>query len=318
MAESTGTSISIQCEKGRVYFFDRDEQVVIRKKNKAIPFLLLLILAIPTLCLGQEKVVAVLISREITPYVAMVEGLEARLNAPLQRFFLDEAGRPYSLGGRSSSLNLQAYGVLVAVGPEALRYLHARAGATPLVFGMVLNPRKVINDPQEMVCGVSLNIPAEAQFDSILRQLPRLRRLGVLYDPANNQAWFTAAAAVAAARGFELVPLPVRRQEGKLAMASDFSRLDAILFIPDASIISKPVIQYVIKQGVVQNTPVIGYNQFFHDSGAAFTLLIDYRAVGQQVARQVERLLVGEKCEGVVSPLYELAINEEVWRKLKK
>lgn len=267
---------------------------------------------------AKEQTVAVLISREIDPYVAMVEGLEARLNVPVQRFFLDEAGRPYSLGGRSSTLNPQAYGVLVAVGPEALRYLHDRAGATPLVFGMVLNPRKVINDPQEMVCGVSLNIPAEAQFDSILRQLPKLRRLGVLYDPANNQNWFTTAAALAAARGFELVPLPVRRQEGKLAMASDFSRLDAILFIPDASITSKSVIQHVIKQGVVQNIPVIGYNQFFHDSGAAFTLLIGYRAVGQQVARQAERLLAGEKCDGVASPFHELAINEEVWRKLKK
>ncbi|MCX5875945.1 MAG: hypothetical protein NT087_06580 [Deltaproteobacteria bacterium] len=161
-------------------------------------------------------------------------------------------------------------------------------------------------------------MPAEAQFASILRQLPKLRRLGVLYDPANNQVWFTAAAAVAAARGFELVPLPVRRQEGKLAMASDFSRLDAILFIPDTSIISRSVIQHAIKQGVVHNTPVIGYNQFFYDSGAAFTLLIDYRTVGQQVARQVERLLAGEKCDGVASPSHELVINEEVWRKLKR
>jgi putative ABC transport system substrate-binding protein len=264
-----------------------------------------------------EKRIGVLLSREILPYVAMVEGLESRLNATVQRFFLDEKGRPYSLAGRSSILNPQQYDALVAVGPEALYYLQPRVGATPLAYGMVLNPRKVVSDQQWQPCGVSLNIPAEAQLAAILRQLPGLKRLGVLFDPANNQAWFNGAVAVAAVKGVELLPLQISRQGGWLEQGGDFSRLDAILFIPDASIISKAVIQYVIKQGVVNNTPVIGYNQFFHDSGAAFTILIDYRKVGGQVARQVEQLLAGEKCEGAV-PQYEVLVNEDVWRALKR
>ena len=292
--------------------------VFIKKNKSALFLLLLLILAAPTLCLAREKVVGVLLSREIAPYVSMVEGLESRLNAPSQRFFLDETGRPYSLSGRNATLNPQMYDVLVAVGPEALQYLHSRAGGIPLVHGMVLNPRNVIVDPQWQPCGVGLSIPVEAQFASILRYLPSIKRLGVLFDPGNNQGWFKGAAVVAVAKGFELIPLQVSRQGGKLEMIGDFSRLDAILFIPDKSIISKAVIQYVIKQGILSNTPVIGYNQFFYDSGAALNFLIDYHRVGQQVARQVERLLAGEKCEGETPPLYEAVVNEEVWRALKR
>lgn len=267
---------------------------------------------------AKEKIVAVLISREIAPYVAMVEGLESRLNVPVQRFFLDEKGIPYSLGGRTHVLNPQLYDALVAVGPEALQYLQPRVGATPLVYGMVLNPRKILRDVTGVSCGVSLNVPAEAQLGAILRHLPSLRRLGVLFDPVNNQEWFRGAVAAAGAKGVHLVPLQVTRQDSRLALVGDFSRLDAMLFIPDPSIISKAVIQYVIKQGALSNTPVIGYNQFFQDSGAALNFFIDYNRVGQQVARQVELLLAGDKCQGEIPPLYEVVVNEQVWRALKK
>lgn len=273
---------------------------------------------VPGRCQAREKLVGVLLSREIAPYVFMVEGLESRLGATVQRFFLDETGRPYSLSGRNATLIPQTYDVLVAVGPEALQYLQPRAGGVPLVHGMVLNARKLIIDPQWQPCGVGLSIPAEAQLASILRFLPATKRLGVLFDPDNNQGWFKAAAALAAAKGLELVPLQVNRQGGKLEMVGDFSRLEAILFIPDKSIISKAVIQHVIKQGVLNYTPVIGYNQFFYDSGAALIFLIDYRKVGQQVARQIELILAGEKCEGELPPLYEAVVNEEVWRALRK
>ena len=280
--------------------------------------MLLCILAQAGLAQAEEKRVGVLLSREISSVVSMLEGLESQLNVPVQRFFLDANGKPYSLDGRSATLSPQRYEVLVAVGPEALLYLNSLAGVRALAYGMVLNPEKVISASREPLCGVSLNIPADAQFASILGFIPALKRLGVLFDPNNNNAWFKSAAILAAARGFELVPLQVTRLSGKLEMVGDFAGLDAILFIPDKSIISKAVIQYVIKQGAIHGTPIIGYNQFFYDSGAALSFLIDYRKVGIQVARQVEQLLAGEGCSSSLGPRYDMAVNEEVWRALRK
>lgn len=279
---------------------------------------MLLILAFAGLAWAGEKSVCTLLSREIAPFVSMVEGLESRLKVPAQRFFLDANGRPYNLGGGEANLNPLKFDVLVAVGPEALQYLHAEAAERPIVYGMVLNPDKVLGHSLILPCGVSLNIPSESQFSSIIRYIPALKRLGVLFDPENNQTWFNNALEPADALGFELVPLQVKRQAGRLEMVGDFAGLDAILFIPDKSIISKAVIQYVIKQGFLHKTPVIGYNQFFYDSGAALSFLIDYRKVGEQVARQVELILAGEKCEGAVAPHFEAVVNEEVWRALKR
>ncbi|MFZ5775263.1 MAG: ABC transporter substrate-binding protein [Thermodesulfobacteriota bacterium] len=278
-----------------------------------------MLLIVPPRAWAADKRVGVLLSREIAPYVAMVEGLEARLRLPVQRFFLDESGTPYSLSGQTPSLNPQSYDALVAVGPEALRYLHPRAGTVPLLYGMVLNPRNVVGEQGRQPCGINLNIPAEAQLASILRVLPAARKIGVLFDPANNQAWFKAASASAAGKGIELLPLQVLRQGDRLELAGEFAHLDAILFIPDPSIISKAVIQHVIKQAVLKGTPVVGYNQFFLDSGATLALLIDYRKVGAQVARQVEQVLASERCEaGGSAPEYEAMVNDEVLRTLKK
>jgi hypothetical protein len=179
----------------------------------------------------------------------MVEGLESRLgNQPVQRFFLDDQGKPYSLGDRGAKLVPSQYAALVAVGPEALRYLLPRTGTVPLIYGMVLNPELVIGADDKLPCGVSLNIPVRAQLSTIRQHLPAVARLGVLFDPENNQAWFENAATVAASMGMQIVPLRVNRQSAKLDIIGDFSLLDTILFIPDKSIISKAVIQHVIKQ----------------------------------------------------------------------
>jgi len=273
--------------------------------------------AFPVLCQARETAVGVLLSREIAPYVAMVEGLESRLgNLPVQRFFLDDQGKPYSLGDRGATLDEAKFSVLVAVGPEALRYLLPRAGAVPLVYGMVLSPENVVGAAGKLPCGVSLNIPVKSQFAAIRQHFPAVARLGVLFDPENNRAWFENASAVAASMGLELVPLRVNRQSAKLDILGDFSSLDVILFIPDKTIISKAVIQHVIKQAVLHRTPVVGYNQFFHDSGAALNLIIDYPMAGQQVAAQVQQLLAGDRCQGTVAPNFTPRVNDDAWKAL--
>ena len=278
---------------------------------------LIVMAVLPGLCLAKDEAVGVLLSREIAPYVAMVEGLESRLGSlPVQRFFLDDQGQPYSLGDRGATLSPSQYAVLVAVGPEALRYLLPRVGTVPLVYGMVLSPENIVGPGDRIPCGVSLNIPVKAQFSSIRQHFPTVARLGVLFDPDNNRAWFDDAATVAAGMGMQLIPLRVNRQSAKLDIIGDFSVLDGILFIPDKTIISKAVIQHVIKQAALHRIPVIGYNQFFYDSGAALNFIIDYRLVGQQVAAQIQQLIAGERCHGTLAPNFAARANDDALRAL--
>ena len=278
---------------------------------------MLLSMAAPGLCQARGEAVGVLLSREIAPYVSMVEGLESGLgNLPVHRFFLDAEGNPYSFGDRGVTLNPSKFAALVAVGPEALRYLLPRVGSVPLVYGMILSPDNLLGIMARPPCGVSLNIPIKAQLAAIRQHFPSVVRLGILFDPVNNQNWFNEATTVAATLGMQLLPLQVSRQDGKLDILGDFAVLDGILFVPDKSVIAKAVIQHVIKQAVLKRIPVVGYNQFFHDSGASLSFIIDYPQIGHQVADQVRQLLAGDRCSGTIEPVFTSRVNEDARRAL--
>ncbi|MDX9818187.1 MAG: hypothetical protein RBT16_04690, partial [Desulfococcus multivorans] len=115
---------------------------------------------------GQQSV-AILLSREIAPYIEMVEGVEEGLaGTQVQRFFLDDRGTPYSLVGQSPHLDPRSFAAVVAVGPESLRYLAPRSKTTPLIYGMVLNPEAILSGDSSPRCGVDLNLPINEQLKS--------------------------------------------------------------------------------------------------------------------------------------------------------
>lgn len=267
----------------------------------------------------QGEGVAVLISREISPYIKMVEGFEARLRGvDVTRFFLDEQGTPYSLTASGLGLEPEAYAAMVAVGPEALRYLQPLSGNVPLLYAMILNPENVFDPAYPQPCGVSLNIPLELHLNSIVEVFPRLQTLGVLFDPANNATWFARAEAVAQNLDIELVPLQVTRLSGRISILGDFTRPDALLFIPDKSIISKKIIQHVIKRAAARGIPAIGYNSFFYASGAAVVFSVDYTAVGEQTAALATTAIETGTCSAQLSPVLDTRINSIVRESLKQ
>jgi len=205
---------------------------------------------------------------------------------------------------------------VVAIGPEALRYLSSRVESTPLIFGMVLNPEQIALPSEQALCGVDLTIPVVAQLARIKQQFPSFRSLGVLFDPVNNQPWYDQARQVGSAIGLEVIPLHVSRARGHLEILGDFADADALLFIPDRSVISQAVIQHVIKQGLQRGKPAIGFNQFFLDSGAALAFVIDYQQHGQQVAELVKAQLRGQHCVTWQSPRFDVVTNTQVVRLL--
>lgn len=281
--------------------------------------LMLLLLPAPPAVAMQSKSIAVLISREISPYIDMVEGLESALRSyTIQRFFLDSDGKPYSLTATTPDLDLEAYTVLVAVGPEALRYLQPRARDIPLLYAMILNPENVVNSAYAPPCGISLNLPVQGQFEALKNAIPGIRRLGVLFDPTNNAAWFARAHTIARNVDIELVPVQVNTHDSRTSIVGDYASLDALLFIPDKSIISKAVIRHVIKSAATKGVPVVGYNNFFYASGAALVFSIDYTKVGQQCAALVKYIVEGKNCSGNIPPHFDVRSNSIVVESLKQ
>jgi ABC transporter substrate binding protein len=251
------------------------------------------------LSLAQPKanLVGILISQEIRPFIQMVEGLEENLSLPACRIFLDEKQTPYSQDPRFEVLEPDRFAAVVAVGPRALSFLIERNWSPPILYGMVLNPERFAAEG-EALCGVSLNLDPREQFYLIHATFPGVKRVGVLYDPANNQEWFNNARASAESSQVSLIPLAVSDRSDLTSLLKDRRMdVDAILFIPDSTVISRAVIQHLIKEAVLLGIPAVGYNRFFQESGAALSFVVDYRRVGERVAGLVKAVTKGEPCK---------------------
>lgn len=246
--------------------------------------------------------VAVVVSRNIRPYVEAVEGLSVALSrdldAKVEVFFLEKfegKGR----GDLSRRLVEEKFDLFVAIGPVSMQFVWSELESKeiPRVYSMVLHPEEGAR-AANTACGISLNIPVNIQIERISRAFPSMSRVGVLHDPAHNAAFVREASVKGFSCGLKIIPLRVlSRKEIPIVLGRHLKDLDGLWLIPDRTVISESLVRHIIKEAISEGVAVIGYNRFFYESGAALAFVFDYKELGEQTARLAIRALSGEGCE---------------------
>jgi putative ABC transport system substrate-binding protein len=260
-----------------------------------------------------------LISQNIRPYIEAAEGAIQALEGgglKVETFRVDKLTAAET-DGLVASIRREAYDLVLTVGPEAssLAWTKAGEGACPIVYTMVLDPERLAGAPKAP-CGISLGIPIDVQLRAISRTLPSVRQIGLMFDPGNNTAFYDAAERLSAQPGLAVIPLRVssRKEIGRV-LAAHWPRIDGVWLIPDRTIISESIVQYIIKQALLNDTPVVGYNRFFYESGAAISFVLDYAEIGAQAGRLALEAAERREC-GNESPVFQTWINTRVLDKL--
>jgi len=265
--------------------------------------------------------VSVFVSRDIRPYVEAVEGLSAVLaenaNAKIDILSFDK------VRGKSRDLLIEKRlkenpDLFIAIGPEAVKAVSedVTPESPPWMYSMILNPPEV-SDKTEAACGVPLDIPAHKQLEMVALGLPAVKCLGLIYDPRFNTDFFANAVISADFYNLDIVPLAVSsKKDIPTVLKANWGKIDALWLIPDQTVISESIVQYIIKESLFRETPVIGYNQFFYESGAALAFVFDYRAIGRQTGRMAVDVLTGKKCQKD-DPVFRVWQNIRVFKKLE-
>jgi len=264
--------------------------------------------------------VAIIVSRNIRPYIEAVEGMSVVLaesaSAKVQVFSLEKF-KGKSQDVLVQSLTGEKFDLFVAVGPEAVRF----ARETPVLekaawlYSMILNP-PTVSGQAETACGVPLDIPSKRQLEMIAQGLTAVKRLGLLYDPRNNSEFFMKAAAEALSHDLKIVPLKVSsKKDIPVVLKQNWENIDALWLIPDQTVISESIVAYIIKDALFKKIPVIGYNRFFYESGAALAFVFDYEELGRQTGRLAANMLRGKACEKE-TPVFHVWLNLRVIDKL--
>lgn len=282
---------------------------------------LLLLGALPSY--GNQRLpmkVAVIVSRHIGPYLEAVEGLQSVLSDhsgietkvfSLEK--LDAEEQRQLFGGKEA----KKFSAFIAVGPAAAStvWKATEKDGIPTLYLMVLNPGKVIGEKRTN-CGISLNIPIQTQVEMIRQGLPGTKRLGLLYDPEYNADFFRRAESASSSLALEVLPLRVSsKKEIPSVLARHWDNVDAFWLIPDRTIISEKIVKFVSKEAFLRKIPLIGYNRFFYETGAALAFIFNYRSLGEQCAHKVLRIASGENCQST-PPRFEVWINKGVVEKL--
>lgn len=294
----------------------------------SICMLCILILCVPLRLAAQDVEpdstppnIALFLSRNIRPYVEAAGGIRSQLDqmldADVEVFMLDRYGDKARIDLADRITADGDIDLIVTIGPEAAAFAWEAFSETLFLkmYSIILNPQKVIN-ARDAQSGISLNIPPFNQLSRIRQGFPSLKRIGIFYDPVNNDGFFNEAAGAAATLELDLVPLTVSsKKDIPVRLQQCWQKVDCLWLIPDQTVISETIAQYIIKQAVLQKVPVVGYNKFFYESGAAMAFVFDYEVLGRQAADLAVGLL-HDQADGVRIPVFQTWLNKAVLKKL--
>ena len=230
-------------------------------------------------------------SRDLAQYNAAAKGfLEAWKANPSSAEV-----RELNLNGSSDDLNtLRALTserplAVVTVGTEATQWAITNS-TVPVVFCMVANAQQsvmadLISKDETRVQGVSLDIPAREQLRRMMSVLPKVKRVGVLYDPKKSATAVEEMKQAAAELGLEVVDQKV---DGQSSLPEEtaliVSRIDLLWAPVDSTVFNSRSAQFVLTQMLQHKVPVMGFSENMVKAGALLAPRVDYEAIGRQTA----------------------------------
>lgn len=257
------------------------------------------------ICRAEENA-AIILSAEIRPYMEAMEGLRGELGGKAAVFFLNT--NPELV---KRQLQEEVHPVAVAIGPEAAELLYKTPlkTARPVVV-MVLDPETFLG--QSSLCGVDLRVPFSEQFRIMAEKMGKGLRVGIPYNPQENQAWVDEALLHAQARGCTIFPIPVRsREEVAARLTAAYQSIDVLLFIPDPVVIAESLVSHLIKDAMMHGVASVGFNSFFLKAGGVLSFNLDYRKTGVLAADIIKE---SQDCRRLWPPPFEIAWNEKAWQ----
>ena len=244
---------------------------------------------------SQAAEIAILKSSSISAYDQAITGFKSTAPSGVSYPEYDmqgdlEQGRKLARKIRASEASL-----VVAVGLKAALAAKLEIVDIPIVYMMILDPSKH-NLTASNMTGTLLEIPAERQFKILRAFLPDLRRLGMLSNPGGNSTKLKDTVAQAAAQSFQLQEFPVdSEKEVPQQLRSLLGATDALLLVPDSTVLTNDSIGFILETALARRVPVIGFSPEFTRLGALISLSVSYGEVGRETGMLAKRILDGDR-----------------------
>jgi putative ABC transport system substrate-binding protein len=240
-----------------------------------------------------EPAISVLMSHDSAPYQAVLDGFQGYLRdkgvqADYEVMHIKE-GNDKQLAGQ---INQQDVALIYCLGGQACQFAQQLTPRRPIVASMVLTADSILTDAQST--GVFLTYSPETQLQWLKKLFPHIKRVGVIYNPEENQAQIDAAIGSARQLGLELVAEPIDTpKELPGALQNLLRKIDILWALPDRTVLAPQTAKEVLLTSFRSRIPVIGASTPWVKGGALYALDPDYPDIGAQNAAMALKLIQG-------------------------
>lgn len=246
-----------------------------------------------------ENAVAVLLSHEAAPYQQTLEGFQARLaeQAGAIAYETWTVEQDERLAEALAHLEKKPPKLILALGTLATRAVVAQNYSVPVVSTLILDAADIKG---ANATGVSLEFPMDTQWRWFRRLLPKVRSLGVLFDPAGGRRRYRELEKLAGDERLELSPAETPTPEYlPEALKNLPSSLDALWGLGESRILSPQTAREILLYSFRNRIPFIGLSNSWVKAGSLYALDRDYRDLGQQCAEMAYAVLKGAPASSI-------------------
>ena len=262
----------------------------VKRKLFLISFLLVLF---PGIAEANPEIVVVQ-SIRVKPYEEAIKGFRSVCDVRMKRVVLSELGRADAMR------NIKDIGpeMVLAIGGDALS-MAKTIKSIPVVYVMVLNPQSRLSG-EENIRGVSMNIPPKQQLRALLRALPHIKTVGLLYNPDRTGYFVREAQETALEIGISLVARQIYSPKDSPALIMDMKgKIDAFWMLPDITLITPQTVEFLLLFSLENKIPLLAFSEKYVELGAFMSTGIDAFDMGRQAGGIANKILSGTDVKNV-------------------
>lgn len=279
---------------------------------------LLALLLLGTLTAQARPRVVVVKSADLAPYAQVTAGFSAEVKADVSDVLLEEGAEAAQKAMKKLAQETPA--LVLAIGPAAAVNARKQFSDVPVVFVMVPYFQKYDLESSNTT-GIALTSDLTLELTALRALLPKVKRVGIVFDPRYSKAFIDEAAQLAQSRGLSLVGVEIDNPT-KLdkALAGVKGRIDGLVVVSDKTVGNAAVVERLLSFSRDEGLPVVGLAPAQVKQGALFALSPAPLSVGLQAGRVANRIVVEKVDPGALAVAtpegVELHVNLQVAKRL--
>lgn len=238
---------------------------------------------------ANAVVYAVLLDDTVPLYKRVVTGISIESQTDFSEFTLEgDLAKADETMKQIVSLSPR---VIIAIGPKSTNAAKKYADKIPVIYCLV--PR-LENYELSMpnVFGIRLEFSYEKQLQAVQTLFPKVKKVGVLYNPAQSKNTVEQARLAAQKIGIQLVGIEISLpSDTKKALDDHKNSIDALWMISDATALNLKAWDATQQFCITHKLPFFALDDGFVARGALISFTVDYIWVGRQVARLANQIV---------------------------